>query len=196
MSTPPPGGPQAPPPTYPQPPPQQYPPQYPPPQQPYYAQPATPPPKKSNTALIVVLVVVVVVVVLAVLAWYAITVLMRPFTSSQITVTGVSWSVIYPGSTQYFGATPITSCNGCPIPVSLPYQFTYTLALTNSDSVARNVTGITITGMTFNLVRASPTPSTTSPIVFGAGATRSIALTIQASPFTGSYTLTGTIDTT
>ncbi len=190
MSTPPPGGPQAPQQPYPQAPPPQYP-----PQQPYYPQQVTPPPKKSNTALIVVLIVVVVVVVIGVLAWYAVTVMFRPVTNSQISVTGVSFTIIYPGSTQYFGASPHTSCTSCPIAVTFPYQFTYVLSLTNSDSVAHNVTGVTVSGITFNLVSASPSPSTSSPVVVNPSATRAITLTIQASPFAGSYTLTGTVDT-
>jgi hypothetical protein len=187
MSSPPPGGPQTPQPPYPQ--------QYP-PQQPYYPQPAAPPPKKSNTLLIVVIIVVV-VVVLAAVAWYAVTLLFRPVANPQITVTGVSWTVTYPGSTQYFGASPLTACNGCPITAAFPeYRFIYTLTLTNSDSVAHNVTGISVSGFTFNLVSASPDPSTSSPVVVNAGASRSFTLTIQATPLTGSYTMSGTITTT
>lgn len=200
MASPPPGGPQTPPtpPTYPPqyPPQQAYPPQYP-PQQPYYAPPAAPPPAKSNTALIIVLVVVVVVVVLAVVAWWAVTSMFAPVQNAQITVTGVSWSIVYPGSTSYFGASPLTTCNGCPIRASYPtYQLQYTLTLTNSDTVRHNVTGVSVSGFTFNLVSASPDPTTSSPVVVLAGATTSIVLTIQATPLTGSYTLTGTITTT
>ncbi len=187
MSAPPPGR---------SPPPQSAPlyPQYPPPQ-PYSAQPPAPPPKKSNTTLIIVVVVVVVVIVLAAVAWYAFTVLMRPITNSGITVTGVSWTVNYPGSNEYFGASPLTSCTTCPISVSFPYQFQYTLSLRNADSVAHNVTAITISGFTFNLVSATPDPSVSSPVVINASATRAFVLTIQATPFSGSYTLTGTITT-
>lgn len=156
-----------------------------------------PPPRKSNTALIIVLVVVVIVVVLAVVAWWAVTFMMTPVTNAQITVSGVSWTINYPGGVSYFGASPLTSCSACPIHVSYPsYQFQYTLSLTNSDSVRHNVTGVTVSGFTFNLVSASPDPTTSSPVVVQAGATRNIILTIQASPFGGSYTLSGTITTT
>lgn len=198
MSSPPPGGPQTPqpPPTYPQYPPQQpYPPQYP-PQQPYYASPAPPPPKQSNTLLIIVLAVVVVVVVLAVIAWWALTLMIAPVTSAQITVTGVSWTINYPGSTSYFGPSPLTTCSACPIHASYPtYQFQYTLTLTNSDSVRHNVTSVSVSGFTFNLVSATPNPTTSSPVVVQAGASRNIVLTIQATPLSGSYTLSGTITT-
>lgn len=188
MSTPPPGGPQAPQQPYPQ--------QYP-PAQPYYPQPMAPPPKKSNTALIIVLVVVVIIVVLAVVAWYAVTLLMSPVTNTQnITVTGVSFTILYPGGTQYFGASPVTSCSACPMHVTIYNQFTYTLTLTNSDSVAHNVTDISVTGYQFTLVGTNPTV----PVAFGASgtstATRSIVLTIQATPLSGTNTLTGTITTT
>lgn len=180
MSSPPPGGPPTP--------------QQPYAQQPYYAQPAAPPPKKSNALLIVVIVVVVVVVVAAV-AWYAITLMFRPVTN-QLTVTGVSWTVEYPGSTSYFGTSPLTTCSACPIAVVLPWQFNYTLSLTNSDIVARNVTDISVSGLYFNLLSATPDPSTSSPVVINAGASRSFVLSIQATPFTGSRTLTGSIHTT
>ena len=192
MSAPPPGGsppPQSPPP-YPQ-----YPPQQPYPQQPYGAPPAAPPPKKSHTALIIVLVVVIVVVVLAAVGWYVITLLTRPITNTGLTVTGVSWTINYPGTNHYFGNSPITTCTTCPISVAFPWQFQYTLTLTNSDSVAHNVTGISVSGVTFNLVSSTPDPSTSLPTVVNAGASQSFVLTIQASPFSGSYTLTGTITT-
>ncbi len=176
MSAPPPGGspPQQSPPPYPQYPPQQ---PYPPPQ-PYGTPPAAPPPKKSNSGLIIILVVVVVVIVLVALAWYAFTVLMRPITNSGITVTGVSWTINYPGTNQYFGTSPLTSCNPCPISVTFPYQFQYTLSLTNSDSVAHNVTAIAVSGITFNLVSSVPDPSVSSPVVVNPSATRNFTLTI------------------
>ncbi len=197
MSAPPPGGsppPQQPPtyPQYPQPP-QGYPPQYP-PQQPYYPQP-TPPPQKSNTALIIVLVVVIVVVVLAVLAWWAVTSLMAPVTSTtSITVTGVSFAINYPGSTEWFGPSPITTCVNCPIKTNSFSQFSYTLTLTNSDTVAHNVTGVTLISTYFTVFSTSPDPSTVSPVVVPAGGSRSIVLTIQGT-FGGSYVLTGSVDT-
>ena len=199
MSAPPPGGsppPQSPPsyPPYPQPPQQAYPPQYP-PQQPYYAAP-TPPPKKSNTALIIVLVVVIVVVVLAALAWYVVTMIMAPVTSTtQITVTGVSFSVNYPGTNYWFGAGPITTCASCPYHVSLMSQFSYTLTLTNGDSVAHNVTAVTLAGTNFSIVSASPDPSVSSPVVVSAHASKQFYLTIQPTTFGGTYTLTGFVDT-
>ncbi len=186
MASPPPGGPQAGPPPYPP-----YPPQT------TYAPPIAPTPKKSNTLLIVVIVVVIIVVLVAI-AWYAVTLLMRPVTNPQITVTGVSWTVSYPGSNHWFGNSPLTTCAGCPITVTFPnYQFTYVLTLTNQDTVAHNVTGISISGIMFNLVTASPDPTTSSPTVIAAnGGSQAFTLTIQASPFTGSYTLSGTITTT
>ena len=186
MSAPPPGGsppPQSPPP-YPQ-----YPPQQP------YPQPAAPPPKKSHTALIIVLIVVIVVVVLAAVAWYAVTLLFRPVQNTGITVTGVSWTINYPGSNHWFGNSPITTCANCPISVAFPWQFQYTLSLTNQDTVSHNVTGIAVSGVTFNLVTAAPDPSTSSPTVVASGATVSFGLTIQASPFSGIYSLSGTITT-
>ena len=67
--------------------------------------------------------------------------------------------------------------------------------LTNQDTVSHNVTGIAVSGVTFNLVTAAPDPSTSSPTVVASGATVSFGLTIQASPFSGSYTLSGTITT-
>ncbi len=199
-SAPPPGvspPPQSPPPytQYSQQPPPGYPPQYP-PQQPYYAPPA-PPPKKSNLALIIVLVVVIVVVVLAVLAWYVVTVIMAPIQSTTaITVSGASFSLDYPGTNSWFGSGPITACSNCPIKVSLVQQFSYTLTLTNSDTVSHNVTAVTLAGSSFQIVTISPaTPSASSPVVWAAGQTKSLVLTIQPSTFGGTYTLTGTVTT-
>ncbi len=196
MSAPPPGG--SPPPEsptpYPQYPPQGYPPQYP-PQQPY-APPTTPPPKEFHTALIIILVVVVVIVVLAIAAWWFVTSLMTPVTQSQITVSGVSFAINYPGSRQYFGASPITSCANCPIHTSLLKQFTYTLTLHNTDSADHNVTSVTLSGTDFTIFTAVPDPSLASPVVVPAGGTQSIVLTIQPTTvFAGSYTLSGVIDT-
>lgn len=194
MSAPPPGGtppPQQPPqyPPYAQQPPQ-YPPQY--AQQPYYPQ-AAPPPKKSNTALIIVLVVVVVVVVLAALAWYAVTILMRPVTQTQITVTSVTFTINYPGSTHYFGSTSVSTCSTCPLTVSFLSNFGQTITLTNSDSVAHNITAVTIGGTNFTII----TTSVTLPTVVAAGATKNIVLTIQPTTVIGgSYPITGVIDTT
>ena len=185
MASPPPGGSGSPPP---------YPQQYP-PQQPYYPQAAAPPPKKSNALLIAVIVVVIIVVVVAV-AWYAISLMFQPVTSSTVRVTGVSWTVVYGGGGTYFGASPLTTCNGCPITITFPnYQFTYNLVLTNSDSVAHNVTDISVSGIYFNLHSSSPDPSTISPVVVNAGSSRTFVLTITATPLTGDHTLTGTIDT-
>lgn len=194
MSSPPPGGPQNPPspPQYPQ---QPYPPQYP-PQQPYYAQPATPPPKKSNTALIIVVVVVVVLVVLVAVAWWAITSFLQPVNNAQVTVTGVSFTIAYPGAVEYFGASPLTSCSTCPMHATLLQQITYTLSLTNSDSVAHNVTDVSLTGFQFTLVSAVPDPTTSSPVAFAAGASHNIVLTIQWTSLSGSNTLTGIVTTT
>jgi hypothetical protein len=111
-------------------------------------------------------------------------------------VTAVSWTVSYPGSNPYFGSSPITTCSGCPITVTFPdYQFTYTLTLTNSDTVAHNVTAITVSGLYFNLISASPDPSV-SPVVVSAGGSRPFTLTIGATPLAGDRTLTGTITTT
>lgn len=197
MSTPPPGGPQTPQPPYPQAPPPQYPPQYP-PQQPYYAQPAAPPPKKSNTALIVVIILVVVVVVIAI-AWYAFTLLLSPVSNATNgTVTGVSFTVNYPGSTSYFGTSPLTSCTTCPIHVTITNTFMYTLSLTNSDSVAHNVTDVSLTAFQFQftLVNANPDPTSATPLVINPGATGNIVLTVQYTGLTGSNVLTGTITTT
>ena len=192
MSSPPPGGPQTPPPSYPP----QYPQQYP-PQQPYYAQPAAPPPKKSNTALIVVLVVVVVVVVVAVMAWWVFTSLMAPVNNAQnVTVTGVSWTVDYPGSVSYFGTSPLTTCSACPIHATIYSPFNYILSLTNSDSSSHNVTDITLSGFQFTIVSTTPTITSGSPLVFTAGQTRSITLSIQVTPLTGNGVMTGTITTT
>lgn len=197
MSAPPPGGsppPQSPTPSqpYPQ---QGYPPQYP-PQQPYYA-PAAPPPKKSNAALVIVLVVVIVVVIVAVMAWWVFTSLLAPVNNAQnVTVTGVSWTVDYPGTVSYFGTSPLTSCSACPIHATIYTPFTYTLTLTNSDSVAHNVTDVTVSGFQFTLVSTIPTTiSSGSPMVFNAGQTRSITMSIEGLPLTGSGTLTGTITT-
>jgi len=190
MSAPPPGG---------SPPPQQpYPPQYP-PQQPYYAPQAAPPPKKSNTALIIVLVVVIVVVVLAVIAWWAVTALFAPVNqATQYTITGVSWTVNYPGSVHYFGTSPLTTCTAgfCPHSGTVLQQFTYTLTLSNSDSSPHNVTDVSLAGYTFTIISTSPTISTSSPLVVPAGGSGSVILTIQPSSFGGTYTLTGTITTT
>ncbi len=189
MSAPPPGG---------SPPPQQpYPPQYP-PQQPYYAQQAAPPPKKSNTALIIVVVVVILVVVLVAVAWWVVTSFFAPVNqASQFTITGVSWSVNYPGAVSYFGATPITTCTAgwCPHTGTVFQSFQYTLSLTNSASVGHNVTDVSLPGYTFTLTSTSPTLSTSSPLNVPAGTSRSIILTIQPTSFGGSYTLTGTITT-
>lgn len=197
MSAPPAGGsplPQTPPPTQPYPP-QGYPPQYP-PQQPYYA-PAAPPPKKSNTALVIVLVVVIVVVVLAVMAWWVFSMLLSPVNNAQnVTVSGVSWSINYPGTTSYFGTSPLTTCSTCPFHATIYSPFTYTLTLTNSDSSPHNVTDIALSGFQFTLVSTNPTFSSASPLVFAAGQTRSIILTLQATPLTGTGELVGTITTT
>lgn len=183
MSAPPSGGPPPSQPPYPQ----QYPPQ------PSYAQPM-PPPKKSN-ALLIVIIVVVVIVVLAAVAWYAVTLMFKPVTNPQVRVTGVSWTVNYPGSTHYFDSSPLTTCSACPITVSFPdYQFTYTLVLTNSDTVAHNVTAISVSGLYFNLVSGSPT--TGSPVSIGAGLNHSFVLTIGVTPLSGDRTLSGTITTT
>ncbi len=196
MSAPPPGGsppPQQPPqyPQYAQQPPQ-YPPQY--PQQPYYPQ-AAPPPKKSNTALIIVLVVVVVVVVLAALAWYAVTVLMRPVTQTQITVTSVTFSINYPGSNHYFGSTSLSTCTNCPFQTSFVSNFGQTITLTNSDTVAHNVTSVTLSGTSFTIILTSPNLNS-GPVSVPAGGTRSISLTIQPTTITGgNYAITGVIDT-
>ncbi len=198
MSAPPPGGsppPQSPPQYPPQYPPQGYPPQYP-PQQPYYAQPA-PPPKKSNTVLIIVLVLVIVVVVVAAMAWWVVTSLLAPVNNAtNFTITAVSLTIDYPGSLQYFGASPITSCSTCPIHGTIVSGATYTFSLTNGDSVPRNITSIVLTGIQFQLVSTVPTLSSSSPMVFTAGQTRSITLNIEGIGLGGSGTLTGTITTT
>lgn len=183
MASPPPGGSQPPSQPYPG-------------QQSYYAPPITPAPKKSNTLLIVVVIVVVIVAVVAI-AWYAITLMLRPVTNPQITVTGVSWTISYPGSNHWFGTSPLTTCSACPISVTFPdYQFTYTLTLTNQDTVAHTVTDISVSGITFNLVSATPNPTTASPVSVGAGLSQSFTLVIQATPLSGSRTLSGTITTT
>ncbi len=187
MSAPPPGN---------YPPPQSPPPgqQYPPPQQPYYAPPA-PPPKKSNTALIIVLVVVIVVVVVIAMAWYVFMTLSNTVNQAQnVTVTGVSWAVDYPGADSYFGTSPITTCSACPIHATIYSPFTYTLTLTNQDSSPHNVTSITVSGYQFQLLSTSPNQMS-GPIAFAASQTRSIILTLQATPLTGSGVLTGTIVT-
>jgi len=184
MSSPPPSGPPSSPPPYPQ--------QYP-PQQPYYPQAAPPPPKKSNTLLIVVIVVVVVVVVAAI-AWYAITLMFRPVTTSY-TITAVSLTVSYPGSNHYFGVTTITACSDCPIGVSITSPGAYHFSLTNQDTATHNVTDITISGLQFYLFSASPDPTVGTPVAVGAGATQSFTLEIGSTGLTGSSTLTGTIST-
>ncbi len=195
MSAPPPGGtppPQQPPqyPQYSQQPPPGYPPQY--PQQPYYPQ-AAPPPPKSNTVLIIVIVVVVIIVALAALAWYAMTLLTAPITQTNITVTSVTFSINYPGSTHYFGTTSVSSCTTCPLTVSFLSNFGQTITLTNGDSVARNVTEVTISGTNFTIITTSPT----LPTSIAAGATKSISVTIQPTTVVGgSYAITGIIDTT
>ncbi len=196
MSTPPPGGPQTPPQPPPQPPyPQQpYPPQYP-PSQPYY-QPVAPP-KKSNTVLIVVIVVVVIVAVVAVLAYWAFTLMTRPFTQAS-TITGVSFAFQYPASatTHWFGAGPITTCTSCPLTATLTSPAQYVLTLHNSDTVAHNVTGITITSFQFYLASASPDPSTASPVVVLPGQPTTITLSIGATGLSASAVVTGTVTTT
>ena len=196
MSAPPPGGSPPPQQPYPQQPyPQQYPPGQPYPQQPYYGQPQAPPPKKSNLALIIVVVVVIVVVALALVAWWAMTVLLAPVnTASQITITGVSWTVNYPGSTQYFGASPLTSGTTCPAKTSIVSSFQCTLTLQNSDTLSNRVSDITVS-YTFQQKSASPDPST-STVTVTAGGSLPIVLTIQPTTLGGSYTLTGTITTT
>lgn len=193
MSSPPPGGPQPPPQQYPQ---QPYP-QPPYPQQPYYTQPVAPPPKKSNTALIIVVIVVVVVVVVVAVAWYAITLMFRPVTNSQVRVTGISFTVNYlGGSTGYFDSSPLTTCTGCPITLRFPnYDFFYNLTLTNSGSVSHNVTDIAISGIYFNLISALPNPTASSPQVVNAGGSKTFMLEISATPLSGDHTLTGTITT-
>lgn len=194
MSAPPPGGsppPQQPPqyPQYAQQPPQ-YPPQY--PQQPYYPQ-AAPPPPKSNTALIIVLVVVVIVVVLAVLAWWAMTMLVAPVTQTQVTVTSVTFTINYPGSSQYFQTTSVSTCTTCPLTLSFLSNFGQQITLTNHDTVARNVTAIDISGTNFTIINTTPTLPTSIP----AGTSRAIILTIQPTTIVGgSYAITGVITTT
>ncbi len=183
MSSPPPGGTQ--------PPPQPY------PQQPYYTQPVAPAPKKSNALLIVLIVVVIVVVVVAVV-WYALTLMFQPVTTGQVRVTGVSFTISYLGaSSGYFGSSPLTTCTGCPLTIRFPnYNFYYNLTLTNTGSVAHNVTGIDVSGIYFNLYSASPDPTTASPQVVSAGASKTFTLVITATPLSGDHTLTGTITTT
>jgi hypothetical protein len=189
MSSPPPGGPQTPQPPYPQSPPPQYPPQYP-PQQPYYAQPVTPPPKKSNTALIVVLIVVVVVVVLAVLAWYAITVMLAPAQNlTRVTITSASWTIS--GDSTDFASSSLACGNRCPMTVFVGTQFTYTFTLHNTDALsAHNVTSISV-GTPFTLVSSTPVLPATIP----ASSSTTFQLSIAASTIGGSYTLAGVIYT-
>lgn len=194
MSAPPPGGTQPPPQQPWQAPPQPaqpYPPQQP-YQQPYY--PPAQPPKKDNTILIIIVVIVVFIVILGVVAWWAFMSFMAPFNSaSQVRVTAVSWTVNYPGSRQYFGASPLTACSGCPITASIFSSFQYTLTLSNSDTAAHTVTGLTVSSP-FILVSASPDPSTTTPVTVPAQGSASILLTIQS--YTGgSLTLSGSITT-
>ncbi len=196
MSAPPPGGSPPPQQPYPQQPyPQQYPPGQPYPQQPYYGQPQAPPPKKSNLALIIVVVVVIVVVALALVAWWAVTTLMAPVqTATQFTITGVSWTVNYPGSTTYFGASPLTSCSNCPMPAhSIASAMQYVLTLHNSDTVSHTVTDITV-DYPFEAMSMSPNPSMGAVTVPAQGSA-SITLMIQCMSLGGSYTLSGTITT-
>lgn len=193
MSGPPPGGPQPPPQQSWQAPPQAaqpYPPQQP-YSQPYYGPP--PPPKKDNTILIVIVVIVALIAILGVVAWWAFMSFMAPFNSaSQVTVTGVSWTVNYPGSRQYFGGSPLTACSACPITGSIFASFQYTLTLSNSDTAAHTVTRITVSSP-FTLTSAAPDPSST-PVTVPAQGSASIILTIQS--FSGgSHTLSGSITT-
>lgn len=196
MSAPPPGGSPPPQQPYPQQPyPQQYPPGQPYPQQPYYGQPQAPPPKKSNLALIIVVVVVIVVVALALVAWWAMTVLLAPVqTATQVTVTGVSWTVNYPGSTQYFGASPLTSCTSCPFTHTITTQMQYILTLHNSDTVAHTVSDITV-DYPFTKMSMSPDPSSAA-VTVPAGGSTSFTLMMMYSSLGGSTTLTGSITTT
>lgn len=193
MSAPPPGGTQPPPQQPWQAPPQAsqpYPPQQP-YQQPYYPPPQ--PPKKDNTILIVIVVIVVLIAVLGVVAWWAFMTFMAPFNSAtQVTVTGVRWTVNYPGARPYFGGSPLTACTVCPFTVSIVSGFQYTLTLSNSDTVAHTVTGITL-GYPFTLFAANPDPSS-APVTVPAQGSASILLTIHAA-IGGSYTLSGVITT-
>ncbi len=188
MSAPPPGGsppPQSPPP-YPQYPPQGYPPPYP-PQQPY-APPAAPPPKESHIALIIIVVVVVVVIVLALVAYFAIQAMLSPARQfTQVTITGVSFSVGGSAS-SYFGPSPITSCSACPKTVTVGQTFQYTLTLTNGDTASHRVTNINVT-YPFILMSLSPP----LPVTVSAGNSATFTLSIEAATIGGSYTLAGDI---
>lgn len=191
MSTPPPGNPPTPqpPPAYPQYPPQAYPPQYP-PQQPYYAQPM-PPPKKDNTALIIVVVVVVVVVVLALITWYAITVIMAPMqTFSRVTVTDTSWTIS--GDTIDFASSNLACGSDCPQTVFPATSMTFTVTLHNADPLSsHNVTSISV-AQPFTFSSAFPSLPATVP----ASSSTVFQITVDASTIGGNYVLSGVIYTT
>ncbi|MCI4369247.1 MAG: hypothetical protein L3K09_06780, partial [Thermoplasmata archaeon] len=137
-----------------------------------YPPPARPA-ARDGWVVAVVIGVVAVVIVVSVVVGYLLTSALAPTT--QVVVTGVNWNIAYTGATSgYFGPTPQSACNSCPVHWHTATVVDYTLRLTSSAALFdHQVNSIDIQ---FPFTETSISPSL--PLTIAPGATATFTLTI------------------
>jgi len=142
----------------------------------------------AGYAVIVIFVAVVIIIALIIALVFLVV-----LPSTRVTVTGVDWEIHYNGVTNgYFGPSPQSSCDACPIKVSTDDQFTYTLTFTSSASLwPHSIDNFTVAAP-FTLVSVPPS----IPISVTPGGSATITVTLKAPSDEGSYVLSGVMNTT